>query len=1181
MTRDGFSGEVQCAAVLGGKVSRQPHSGGKTGYKHGRWSNGASATGNGYAPSNSGSKGGASRAQQTRVQQSNKMINRQVTRVAELGDLTKLLEAIDSFLPEMNGINLATSIHRVAKLASTGYIEEKLERLTRNPVFQRLFDMIVHHISKHSLRPSSGSADIRTNGDPGEMPVQCMSIVTWSCASLRISNEPLFSSIVSIVTPRLDQLKPFELSNLLWAYAKLSLCSGELFKGVTECLLRRKDSEFKAQCLSTIAWSFATAKRRNASVFESIAEELIVHVAEVKPQEIANSLWAYAKSRCCHGPLFQALGDAAIANSMIWNFKPQELSNSIWAFATVGLHHAELFRQIEEVVIRKRHDLAPQNVANILWAYAKLQIVPSSSLFTLLLTVSSSKLPQHKPQELSAIIWASAQMCPTCTEFFGLAARGCATRLHEFSPNALANLAKAFATVETDVPSFFGAIVQESVRRLPRFEPLALCNLLRATFEASFNRTLHVHTLGNEHGAAVVSIAEHIMARIREFRVSELQHVQRSLQIQMPGQRAASIMKLEAAVGAAVMMMSETSSEVAHDRGRKGTSVGTYSSRDSSDEEDMSWPLLSEFEGKAVPNFEGCGMGGRPRATSTATTGSAAGSSPCQSSAGLSHESSPMSLPAAEPLHPGASLALPPGLENLENLPPAKFGTTPEFEQYRVAYRNFRLGHASGARGEVSDVQATILEDQPSSSTSAWIERAGERGSQDRGGRRTRRRAGHNAVTHSTGSARLGTQSQEQNRDYSFEPRTMSTPPAYIGCPISQNSPISQTVSTPTSQRADEPMRVALPSMCLPSPASARYGLLSNSRSTFDQQCDHFDGVEVTSSSCFSVPLERADRPDSKCEEHETEECTAFLPTVDAACLEEPGLDSSWHTFDLVSAAVSEQLRNGRSAVILGAGTRKIVRLRCGLIDERVALKRIPAVTAAMLRSVDEAQQSHVRVLRPIARISTDVLRTKVAQADELRNCFIAYPLCVHGNVAEWFSSRQTPLTSALCARLARGVLFGAEALLSDSTAAISAVQPDEIFVDANEEPWLRAPLPGRPGGWQDALKWMSPEEVGGALEANGECNRWPALSFRLGLLLYCLGTNTMDPYPQMRGEQVLLEMLKELRGAQVPLRPDMSAYRGPEILGRMVAACLRIDSQGPPERQAFAAVLEVLATLE
>merc|ERR1719409_1828676 len=113
------------------------------------------------------------------------------------------------------------------------------------------------------------------------------------------------------------ELKPFELSNLVWSYAKLSLAPMHLFKAVSTRLQNRYEGEFKVQCLSTVAWAFATLRQRNSALFASLAKELVSRVSDMKPQEISNTLWAFAKSQggrgtCQHPALFQGLSRAAL-----------------------------------------------------------------------------------------------------------------------------------------------------------------------------------------------------------------------------------------------------------------------------------------------------------------------------------------------------------------------------------------------------------------------------------------------------------------------------------------------------------------------------------------------------------------------------------------------------------------------------------------------------------------------------------------------------------------------------------------------------------------------------------------------------------------------------------------------------------------------------------------------------
>merc|ERR1719171_2990207 len=132
--------------------------------------------------------------------------------------------------------------------------------------------MISRHIQRHSWRRNLGMPMPHMDGkksgmppaDGNEMEMQCFSIVCWSYATLRLCDTELLGTIAEITVPRLSDLKPFELSNMIWAYAKLSLdvvhTSG-LLDAVVQAVLKRQKGEFSMQSLSTIAWAFATVNR--------------------------------------------------------------------------------------------------------------------------------------------------------------------------------------------------------------------------------------------------------------------------------------------------------------------------------------------------------------------------------------------------------------------------------------------------------------------------------------------------------------------------------------------------------------------------------------------------------------------------------------------------------------------------------------------------------------------------------------------------------------------------------------------------------------------------------------------------------------------------------------------------------------------------------------------------------
>lgn len=473
----------------------------------------------------------------------NKFINRQLTQAAQLGDLDMLFELIETHVTEMNGINLATAFHRVAKLATVGGVTAaKLREVKNHPCFQTLLAVIERHVSGHSLlAPWS-----RGGCSAGEMPVQCMSIVAWTCATLRIHNAMLFRQIAAIVTPRLDELKPFELSNFVWAYAKVHMTSPELFKHLIERLLRRYDGEFKVQCLSTIAWCFATAQWRASVLFASLAEELTAHAHEVKPQEISTTLWAFAKNRCPNPMLFDAFGQAALWNSKVQQFKLQELSNTAWAFATVGHQNVALMLEIEEVVLAKLPRVEPQSIANMAWAFTKLQVPMRTDLLNRLFVLTMAKQHEFKPEELSALIWAASQSCPSFAAFFDVSLKSCVERLAEFSATAVANLAKTFSSVSTDIPSLYVTILQESWERRAQLQPHALCNLLQGSVLAA---TVDVYAAQRSVIRDVASeICEYVATRVHELRKSEIQAVASTLRGQRTGLSADSAAALERAL---------------------------------------------------------------------------------------------------------------------------------------------------------------------------------------------------------------------------------------------------------------------------------------------------------------------------------------------------------------------------------------------------------------------------------------------------------------------------------------------------------------------------------------------------------------------------------------------------------------------------------------------------------
>jgi len=371
-----------------------------------------------------------------------KWINRQLTRVANVENLNRLFQTINYHIGEMNAINLVTALHRVTKLA-VSRDDFSLDKLLENAIFRRLTATVVSRVESCAAR----NAEVEPT-DETAFSVQCMSVVCWSCAALRLQEDRLWTTIAELASPKLGELKPYELSNMTWAYAKVNMGTPDFFLSVSHRMMTREPGDFSLQCLSMVAWSFATAKIRDPVLFSHLAKEIIASSATAKPQEIANTLWAYAKNRCQEAQLFHKLGDVALSDDLLWTFKPQELSNTVWSFATVGIQHPPLFRRAMTVAIAIRRQLSPQNSANILWALAKLQVCSQSGLlpvFFELLGASSSD-----SAEVSAILWAAVRK--NQSSGFGGASSQLVAKWFEDLPQGVL---EAVIEVSMDAPGFF------------------------------------------------------------------------------------------------------------------------------------------------------------------------------------------------------------------------------------------------------------------------------------------------------------------------------------------------------------------------------------------------------------------------------------------------------------------------------------------------------------------------------------------------------------------------------------------------------------------------------------------------------------------------------------------------------------------------------------------------------
>eukprot|EP00931_Biecheleriopsis_adriatica_P029012 TRINITY_DN17280_c0_g2_i1.p1 TRINITY_DN17280_c0_g2~~TRINITY_DN17280_c0_g2_i1.p1 ORF type:complete len:841 (-),score=121.18 TRINITY_DN17280_c0_g2_i1:48-2570(-) len=371
----------------------------------------------------------------------NKAINRKLTDAAVLDGAKGVLHIISAELRRMNGVNMATALHRLVRGHVDG--EASAEELNAHPTFKALIVRLTEQAQQ-----ALTEASMHGEADPAvTLPAQCASIVAWSLATLDLLDTFLMDVLRKLATPRLNEFKPYEVTNLLWAYSKMGTASEDLLRALADRLWTRQQCEFKAQCLSMAVWSFATARWRETELFNSIAEELSWQASVLRPQEISNTAWAFGKLKLGHAKLFEAISWATAEIIGMWRFKTQELVTTIWAFANLGIANINFFMKAAVSLLKRLEELSPSCAATVLWSYAQVDI-DCPDLAPKLMDVATCCLENFPPEEIALLVQSAARLAPDQNSFFEACAKSffVSSHISELSASGRYSLIEGFNT---------------------------------------------------------------------------------------------------------------------------------------------------------------------------------------------------------------------------------------------------------------------------------------------------------------------------------------------------------------------------------------------------------------------------------------------------------------------------------------------------------------------------------------------------------------------------------------------------------------------------------------------------------------------------------------------------------------------------------------------------------------
>jgi len=392
-------------------------------------------------------------------------INAQIVQVAERGDLDALLAKIDSFLPDMNLVNLSTALHRLAKMNASSLTTPQMP-MSQRPVIQGLLACTRAALAKAEIGQASPHC-------------QALSNITWSLATMQCPDIEIFRAAARMSLRHIAVFKPFELSAVLWAFAKMGSIDPPALQNATPLFqasashISTNTELFSFRCLVMIVWAFGAAQFSDEALFRRVAAHMTGALNTAQCAELSNVAWSYAMLGVREERLMSEVSRRATQQLTV--FKAADLCNLMWAFATLGCFEDSFVAASANAL--RGMELRPSQTATSLWSLSSTQ-------------------PRH-----AAVRAAVAAIAPRC-------ARTCET----FEPQELATVALACArsfggkdeggisgALSRPVIDLFIKMLPFVVERLHRFPSQALADITTAYLAMGLGGNTNLYSaLGRE-----------------------------------------------------------------------------------------------------------------------------------------------------------------------------------------------------------------------------------------------------------------------------------------------------------------------------------------------------------------------------------------------------------------------------------------------------------------------------------------------------------------------------------------------------------------------------------------------------------------------------------------------------------------------------------------------------------
>jgi len=335
------------------------------------------------------------------------------------------------------------------------------------------------------------------------------------------------------------------------------------FFGAAHRAFQSNRDEFSTKHMANLAWSCMTCRHNMPELFNDLSDEFISQrlddetIADSEESIDAVTLCqlasSFAKARHNDVRLFEAIARAVLP--ILPDFNGRQLANLIQPFAfakivpKLGDDGRTLFDEVAKVTILQVKSLAPQNMANILWAYATTE-QSNPALFSAIAYEATPRLKEFSSKQLANLAWALSKYPPQSKDiiFDRIASEVVNRGMESFTNQGLTMIAHSFATVgHTSHDVFWNTVEEAATKRafefgylecvqmawsfatierpsdelFRRIERVAISNIRAFNSQGLSNLSWAFSVLGYDSLPMFQAIAESSIRKMNEFKPAE------------------------------------------------------------------------------------------------------------------------------------------------------------------------------------------------------------------------------------------------------------------------------------------------------------------------------------------------------------------------------------------------------------------------------------------------------------------------------------------------------------------------------------------------------------------------------------------------------------------------------------------------------------------------------------